>query len=206
MQTIPIIYSKIQNLKLHAGAPIIDTRGISLNETVAAVTLERLKSKTERGKVLVADTEGLNRKRFNPSFIEYCKTPGNELWLIEPIYDEEDVFDAFLGAADHLVFPYAFIKNDSVLPGIIDISDRCVPLLACRKGMAQGKDLSRLIDSLTETGFHNIMVVDMDGSISDDMWSDLSDICGGIIAYSPVRPIDNGAGIVVEDVFPPEIS
>ena len=72
--------------------------------------------------------------------------------------------------------------------------------------MAQGKDLSRLIDSLTETGFHNIMVVDMDGSISDDMWSDLSDICGGIISYSPVRPIDNGAGIVVEDVFPPEIS
>ena len=140
MQTIPLIYGTVQNQKLYAGRPVIQNGRYSVEDCVPAVTLDRLKTRAERGKVLVVDVEGINRGRFYPSFIEFCKTPGNDLWLVEPIYDDIDVLDAFLGSADRLVFPYDRIKNDSVLPDIVDISDQCVPLISCRKGPHNGKD------------------------------------------------------------------
>ncbi|MBQ4368536.1 MAG: hypothetical protein II805_02035, partial [Candidatus Methanomethylophilus sp.] len=105
MQTIPLFYGTVQNQKLYAGRPVIQNGRYSVEDCVPAVTLDRLKTRAERGKVLVVDVEGINRGRFYPSFIEFCKTPGNDLWLVEPIYDDIDVLDAFLGSADRLVFP-----------------------------------------------------------------------------------------------------
>ena len=202
MQTIPLIYGTVQNQKLYAGRPVIQNGRYSVEDCVPAVTLDRLKTRAERGKVLVVDVEGINRGRFYPSFIEFCKTPGNDLWLVEPIYDDIDVLDAFLGSADRLVFPYDRIKNDSVLPDIVDISDQCVPLISCRKGLHNGKDPVRLVEKLSGYGFHNIMVADMDGYLPDERWEDLTDQCGGLVTYSPFRKVEKEVHILADDLFP----
>ena len=202
MQIIPLIYGTIVDQKLHAGKPVAADGRYTVEDTVPAVSIECLKTRAERGKVIVVDTVGISRRHFYAPFIESCKTPGNDLWLVEPIYDDIDVLDAFLGSADRLVFPYTCIKNDSVLPDIIDISDQCVPLLVCREGTYGGKDPVRLVEHLAGYGFHNIMVADMDGSVPDERWEDMTDQCGGLITYSPFRKIEKDVHILAEDVFP----
>lgn len=201
-QTIPIIFCELNNLKLHAG-PVRYSNGIlSVKDTVPAVTLDCTKAGKERGKILVADVESLNRRRFNPGFMEYCKVPGNDLWLIESIYDDVDVLDAFLGNADKIVFPYEDIKNDSVLPDILGISDNCIPLLKCINCRCRNEDPLTIVKRLSDAGFHNIMVADLDGSVYNEKWESLLDECGGLITYSPLKKPDTEMHIVAQDVFP----
>ncbi|MCQ2085736.1 MAG: hypothetical protein MJZ21_06295, partial [archaeon] len=182
--------------------PVVSDRKISVIDTVPAMTLPELKSGKERGKVIVVDALGMNRRVFNAGFIEFCKTPGNELWLVEPIYDDADVLDAFLGYADKIIFPYTDIRRDAVLKDILEISDNCIPLLVCSKRTCNGKDPVDLVRMLSETGFHNIMVADMDGSVSPETWENMLDECGGLISYSPFRTIETECHILAKDLFP----
>lgn len=199
---IPILYCVQKNLKLRAGPVGYGGGKYTLGETVPVSAIPRLKTGTERGKVLVADVEGLNRGKFNASFMEYCKVQGNDLWLIEPLYDEYDVLDAFIGNADKLVFPYEFVKNDSVLPEIVGISDNCIPSVTVRNGTCKGKPVKDVMRLLSENGFRNIMVTDIDGTVNEDVWDMLHDECGGLLGYSPVKPFGRDMRLSAEDVFP----
>ncbi len=204
MQTIPLLYAVSEDRKVLVGPASFDNGRFSVKDAVRINTVSRLKTGAERGKVLVVDTVGMNAGKFNAPFIEYCKVPGNDLWLVEPVYDDADVLDAFIGYADKIVFPYGCIRDDSVLKDILDISDNCIPLLAVRGGRCGGEDPARIVDSLVPEGFHNIMVADLDGSISDDVWDLLQDICGGLISYSPRREIGIELRLKAEDVYPIE--
>lgn len=202
MRTVPLIYSIIEERRLLAGRPTLGPDRITLSENVPAVGLDALKSGKERGKVLVADIESLNRRSFNPSFIEYCKTPGNDLWVIESLNRAEDVFDAFLGNADKVVFPCADVYHESEFDRILEISDNCIPLLINGDRRRRLADIEREVYRFSSKGFANIMVADIDGSITDDTWDSLLDLCGGLISYSPSRQIGAGTRILAEDVFP----
>ncbi len=201
MRTIPLIYSIIKERKLLTGKPTLSSGKLSISDNVPAIGLDALKSKKERGKVFVVDIESLNQKTFNPSFMEYCKTPGNELWVIESLNRADDVFDAFLGNADKIVFPYDDLRNESELDKILDISDNCIPLLFVGDPRRNQPDIKQKITEFTSKGFVNIMVADLDGSISDETWESLLDLCGGLISYSPCRQIGEMARILAEDVF-----
>ena len=206
MQTIPLAYIVLRDLKLYAGHATYADGKVSVKEETRITAITELKTGAERGKVLAVDIEGMNRGKFNASLMEFAKVPGNELWLVEPVYDDIDVLDAFIGYADKLVFPYHCVRNDSVLRNIYEVSDNCVPLLVCEHGKCFGKDILGLVRMLSGVGFHNIMVADMDGSISDDLWNDLLAECGGLISYSPRRPIGTDVHILAEDLFPVEFS
>ena len=202
MRTIPLIYSVIEERKLYAGKPALCSGKISVSDLVPAVGLDALKSKKERGKVFVADAISLSKRTFNPSFMEYCKTPGNELWVIESLNRADDVFDAFLGNADKVVFPCGDVRSSSEFGKILEISDNCIPLLMTGDARRKCADLEKEVSDLLSEGFVNIMVADLDGSVSDDKWDSLMDICGGLISYSPRRQIGDNARILAEDVFP----
>lgn len=206
MQTIPLAYIVLRDLKLYAGHATYTDGKVSVRGEVKIAAIPKLKTGAERGKVLAVDIEGMNRGKFNASLMEFTKVPGNELWLVEPVYDDIDVLDAFIGYADKLVFPYHCVRNDSVLRSIYEVSDNCVPLLVCEHGKCFGKDILGLVRMLSGVGFHNIMVADMDGSISNDLWDDLLAECGGLISYSPRRPIGTDVHILAEDLFPVEFS
>ncbi len=201
MRTIPLIYAIIEERKLLTGKPTVSSGRLSISDNVPAIGLEALKSKKERGKVFVVDIESLNHKMFNPSFMEYCKTPGNELWIVESLNRADDVFDAFLGNADKIVFPYADLRSESELNKILEISDNCIPLLVIGDPRRDQPDIEQKIAEFTSKGFVNIMVADLDGSISDETWDTLLDLCGGLISYSPCRQIGETARILAEDVF-----
>lgn len=204
MKNIPLLYAVAEDRKVLVGPAEFDGRTFSVKELRRITTVDCLKTGAERGKVLVVDTVGVNVGKFNASFIEFCKVPGNDLWLVEPVYDDTDVLDAFIGYADKIVFPYHNIRDDTALTDILDISDNCVPLLFCRNGKCNGEDPARITDRLVSKGFHNVMVADMDGSITDEVWDILQDICGGLVSYSPCREIGVEARIKAEDVFPIE--
>ncbi len=202
MQTIPLLYAVADDRKVMVGPAEFDGREFSVRDPQKINTVSRLKTGAERGKVLLVDTVGVNVGKFNASFIEYCRVPGNDLWLVEPVYDDIDVLDAFIGYADKIVFPYDDIRGDEVLKDILEISDNCVPLLFIRNGKCKGGDPARIADRLVSLGFHNIVVADLDGSVTDDAWDMLQDICGGLICYSPRREIGIEPHIKAEDVFP----
>ena len=202
MRTIPLIYSVIEERKLYAGKPTLCSGKITVTDLVPAVGLDALKSKKERGKVFVADVESLNRRTFNPSFMEYCKTPGNELWVIESLNRSDDVFDAFLGNADKVVFPCGDVRSSSEFEKILEISDNCIPLLMTGDARRKSADLEKEVSDLSSKGFVNIMVADLDGSVTDEKWDTLMDICGGLISYSSRRQICENARLLAEDVFP----
>ena len=206
MQTIPLAYIVLEDLKLFTGPAIRSAGRLSVKPEVRINAVQKLKTGAERGKVLAVDIEGMNRGKFNASLMEFAKVPGNELWLVEPVYDDVDVLDAFIGYADKLVFPYHCVRNDSVLKDIYDVSDNCVPLLVCECGKCFGKDPLALLRMLSRIGFHNIMVADMDGSITDDVWKDLLSECGGLITYSPARTVGTDVHILAEDLFQIELS
>lgn len=201
MQKIPLIYAVLEGTKLHAGQAVFSGGKVSVTDRVPVTSISALKTRIERGKVLVWDVEGMNRGRFNAPFMEFCKVSGNDVWLIEPIYDELDVLDGFVGNADRIVFPYDRIRNDSVLSDILEVSDNCVPLLVCNGGRCNGKDPLELIGKLADHGFHNIMVADLDGSLDDGKWTDLHEECGGLITYSPARTLGFEPPLSAEDVF-----
>ena len=202
MRTIPLIYSVIEERKLYAGKPTLCSGKITVADLVPAVGLDALKSKKERGKVFVADVESLNRRTFNPSFMEYCKTPGNELWVIESLNRSDDVFDAFLGNADKVVFPCGDVRSSSEFEKILEISDNCIPLLMTGDTRRKSADLEKEVSDLSSKGFVNIMVANLDGSVTDEKWDTLMDICGGLISYSPRGQICENARLLAEDVFP----
>ncbi len=206
MQTIPLLYAVVEDRKVLVGPASFESGKFGVRDTVRINTVQRLKTGAERGKVLVVDTVGVNAGKFNASFIEYCKVPGNDLWLVEPVYDDIDVLDGFIGYADKIVFPYNNIRGDAVLGDILDISDNCVPLLLCRDGKCDGEDPARVTDRLVTKGFHNVMVADMDGSLSDDVWDILQDVCGGLISYSPRREPGIEPRIKAEDIYPIEFT
>ena len=206
MQTIPLEYIVLKDLKIYTGPASCTNGKLSVKDEVRINTIQRLRTGAVRGKVLAVDIDGMNHRKFNASLMEFAKVPGNELWLVEPVYDDIDVLDAFIGYADKLVFPYHCIRNDSVLKDILTVSDNCVPLLVCRNGKCHGKDILGLVQMLSHTGFHNVMVADMDGSLSDGVWQDLISECGGLVSYSPARTIGTDVHILAEDIFPIELS
>ena len=206
MQTIPLVYIVLRDLKIHTGPAAFSEGRISVRDEMRIGSVKELKTGAERGKVIAVDVEGMNHGKFNASLMEFAKVPGNELWLVEPVYDDIDVLDAFIGYADKLVFPYHCIRSDSVLSDIYNVSDNCVPLLVCREGKCFGKDPLALVRMLSGIGFHNIMVADMDGTVSDEDWGRLLNECGGLITYSPRRTVDTDVHILAEDVFTAEFS
>ena len=206
MQTIPLAYIVLRDLKLYTGPAAFSEGKFSVEDDTWIGSIQKLKTGAERGKVIAVDIEGMNHGKFNASLMEFAKVPGNELWLVEPVYDDIDVLDAFIGYADKIVFPYHCIRNDSVLTDIYEVSDNCVPLLMCDHGKCHGKDILGLVQMLSGIGFHNIMVADMDGNISDSVWEDLLAECGGLITYSPAREVGTDVHILAEDLFPVEFS
>lgn len=201
MQTIPLIYTTIDETRLMAGTPLYTDGKIEVEDNVPAVGLDRLKSRKERGKVIAVDVESLNGRKFNTTFIECCKTPGNDLWIVESIYKGDDVYDAFLGNADRIIFPYADLRDPTAIDEILDLSDSCIPLLVTGDSGRWTKDLGNTVDRLYSKGFTNVMVADMDGSVSDDMWEDLIELCPGLVTYSPRCHVGADMHILAEDVF-----
>ncbi|MCQ2079468.1 MAG: hypothetical protein MJZ38_05385 [archaeon] len=201
MQRIPLIYATLEGTRLHAGPVTFSGERASTDDHVPVTTIPALKTRAERGKVLVWDVVGMNRGVFNAPFMEFCKVSGNDVWLIEPIYDEMDVLDGFVGNADRLVFPCDRIRNDSVLEDILEVSDSCVPLVVCRNGMHDGHDPAGIVSKVADVGFHNVMVADMDGSLDDAAWKRMHDECGGLLVYSPVRELGFEPSLQAVDVF-----
>ena len=96
MQTIPLAYIVLEDLKLFTGPAIRSAGRLSVKPEIRINAVQKLKTGAERGKVLAVDIEGMNRGKFNASLMEFAKVPGNELWLVEPVYDDIDVPEGHL--------------------------------------------------------------------------------------------------------------
>ncbi len=199
---IPIIYGMVNNGTVCAGPVSYDGRNFSLTETVPLSSIDSLKPRKSRGTVVLADAGSLSSGRFVPQFVERCKVPGNDVWLIESVYDESDILDAFLPGLEKLVIPIHTVMDDSVLETAIDISGDCIPFIVCREGKALGRyrDPTERIGKLCAMGFGTVMVADLDGSIGEDVWHIISDHCR-TIPYCPCSRYPDTEDRAV-DVFP----
>lgn len=199
---LPLLYGTIGANGIGTGSAAYDGKTFVIEDPVSVSSVDSLKPRKSRGVVILADAESLSSGRFVPRFVERCKIPGNDVWLIESIYDESDILDAFLPGLAKLVIPVHTVKDDSVLKTAVEISGDCVPLVICEGGRAIGReyDIIARIKKLCSTGFGTVMVADMDGSMKKDVWHIISDCCK-IIPYCPCSEYPETEDRAV-DLFP----
>ncbi|MCQ2070592.1 MAG: hypothetical protein MJZ68_05645 [archaeon] len=190
METIPLIYGTVENNRLYAGNMSRIDGYLRLGETVPVSRIPDLRTREDRGIVIVVDTFSMNSGRFNPPFIERCKVSGNDVWLMETVYDGDDVLDAFLGNAEGLIIPYDTVRDWAVFKEALDLSDSCIPYVRCTGSLARGKDPVSLLERFDDMGFTRVMVEDTDGSVTDTLWTEMSLAVEDLVVYSPSRPVE----------------
>ncbi len=199
---IPLIYGEAGRGGICVGPAAYDGKNFSVTEPVPLQSVDFLKPRKTQGTVILADSESLSSGRFTPGFVERCKVPGNGVWLIESVYDEADILDAFLPGLEKLVIPIRTVMGDSVLESAIDMSGDCIPLIECRGGRAAGKerDPVKAVRNLRSMGFGTVMVADFDGTLKNDIWHIIGDSCR-TIPYCPCTPYPD-AEVRAVDGFP----
>lgn len=175
---------------------------MAVSDPVSLKSIDAIKPRQRRGTVVLADAGSISSRRFDPTFVELCKVPGNDVWLIEFIETADDILDAFLPGLAKLVIPVSGIRGRGVLEEALSLSDQCVPLVSVRNGRAdwgRGGPLEAVKD-LADTGYGKIMVWDIGGELPPGFWESASRDAS-IISYVPGsrRLTDD----VLTDVLPP---
>jgi len=204
---VPLIYGTIYGDRLICGPTSVSNGKLSITEPIPVSTIDALKTREKRGKVIVADIESLNGNRFVPGFADRCRISGNDIWLIETVHTVDDVFDAFIGNADKMIVPFHTMKSEKAFAEILNISEDCIPLITCRDGKTMSRRTPEIIGAvrnLTDIGYRSIMVADTDGNVPDGIWDILNNGICEITAYSPLRRSDavTNADRVALDLFP----
>nr|WP_235584759.1 hypothetical protein [Candidatus Methanomethylophilus sp. 1R26] len=140
---------------------------MAVSDPVSLKSIDAIKPRQRRGTVVLADAGSISSRRFDPTFVELCKVPGNDVWLIECIETADDILDAFLPGLAKLVIPVSGIRGRGVLEEALSLSDQCVPLVSVRNGRAdwgRGGPLEAVKD-LADTGYGKIMVWDIGGEL-----------------------------------------
>lgn len=204
MSEIKALYSRMEKDRLCAGGVTFNGKEFELGETVPVSSVGGIKTRTERGQVLVIDVDSINDRRFNPGLVSGCRVSGNDVWLVESISFSSDILDAFLGDLCKLVMPIGSISSRAVLEDAVGLSDDCVPFIECVKGRSLGnaERIEDLAVSLSGMGFRQIMVADLDGGVPDRVWEALENVRAETIAYRPCSSSPDG----IEDVFPYRLS
>lgn len=199
---LPLLYGTIVADGISTGSATYDGKRLMIDDPVPVSSVDSLKPRKSRGTVILADAESLSSGRFAPRFVERCRIPGNDVWLIESIYDESDILDAFLPGLAKLVIPVHTVVDDSVLKTAVEISDDCIPLIVCEGGRALGRerDIIARVKKLCSTGFGTVMIADIDGSMKKDVWHIISDCCR-TIPYCPCSEYPGTEDRAV-DLFP----
>lgn len=200
--SIPLAYCELVGGRLFAGPASFDGARFSLGDTAPLDGVGCLRTRG-RGTVAVTDVQSLNAGEFNPRFVERCRIPGNDVWLIETVRYPTDILDAFLGNLSKLLIPY-HTASPQVFRDAIELSDDCIPLVQCWEGRpyaAGENDLLRIVRALADLGYGKVAVSDPDGGVPAGVWNDLADGPAEVVPHSP-KGVGGKFGTVLGDLFP----
>jgi len=127
--------------------------------------------------VVMVDTKGFNARIMDDRLLKAVSVPGADIWYFTCIKDIEDLFDAFMGDVAKILMPYSKVRNRLVLEEIFEVSDDCIPVIF------SGKDMIRQLDDVKRIGFSEAVVMDPEGSISDNDWVELKEMSIGVIPF-----------------------
>ncbi len=192
----------------YAGRPTFSNMACDLRDRIPLVSVKAFRNREERGTAIVIDVKSLGRERFNGNFVRQVKIPGNNVWLCETIRSSSDILDAFMGNIQKLLIPCQFIKSWSLLDDAISLSEDCIPAVVCLRSKAVMLgglfDPEKILGKLLDSGFHQALVIDADGSIPLDRWKELYNEFPSIIPYNHRASIaEVGAEDYAADAFEP---
>jgi hypothetical protein len=127
--------------------------------------------------VVIVDTKGFNARYMDDRLLKSVSVPGADIWYFTCIKDIEDLFDAFMGEITKVLMPYNKVRNRLVLEEIFEVSDDCIPVIF------SGKDMIRQIDDVKRIGFSEAIVMDPEGSISENDWAELKEMSINVIPF-----------------------
>ncbi len=131
--------------------------------------------KTEqREDVVVVDADSLRAGSFIPDVLKKMRVRGKDIWLLTWIEDSGDLFDAFNTTAEKVIGPYHASSSDKDLKDMLSVSDSFMPAIFVSEGMAISRnglreDLRSVADRLCSIGFSEIVIVDADGSVTEQI-------------------------------------
>lgn len=131
----------------------------------------------ERTPAVVVDMDSLSRRRFTEGVVKSMRVRGCDLWFMTWIETADDLFDAFNTTADMVMGPLHAVASGSDLEDIYSVSDSFIPTVFIRNGRSLSrrnpKCPGEVLDGLADVGFYRACVLDTDGSITDEEWSDI---------------------------------
>jgi hypothetical protein len=156
----------------------VEPRIFSPNEDYAQLTRALAKKSGERSPLLVIDVKGLQRHTINDVLLKEMKVRGMDVWLMTYIERVDDVFDAFNTDAEIVLAPYHAVLSDDELKDILRVSDSVIPTVFVLDGKAQCRDgtddVVVTVTKLRKMGFSTVAVIDIDGSMTSDVWKTVS--------------------------------
>ncbi len=130
------------------------------------------------GPVVVVDVRGLEMDNFDDHVLKGIKIPGRDVWMLTHIDCIEDLLDSFIGNINCLLVPYNTVCDEMLLEDIYEMSDDSIPTLFVTNGKCNGPSgkitVTKAVEKLHKIGFHRLIIIDTDGSLTDDDWNRFS--------------------------------
>lgn len=175
--TIPILYTVFRDGVLLTG-PVHLEEGVLVMDAPEIPLGSASVGSDERSPVIIADVDGLNKGELCDRVLTQMRMPGHEIWYLTHIESITDVFDGFMTNASKIVIPYHTVLSPAVLEEAYELSDECIPAVFVSDGMAVTpgngrKNLHLIMKELMAIGYADIMLFDMDGSVTKEDWIDV---------------------------------
>lgn len=149
---------------------------------------ERLRNAAEhfgrRSPALMVDVLGMANGRSDPDFLKKVHSRKMSVWIMTPVVDVDDVFDAFYSGADVLVIPIHMVRSEKVLREVNALSDRCIPALFTQNGRnMNGRGIFETAAMVRDCGYSRIAVIETSGEYDGSFWSALRGIDMKVMPY-----------------------
>ena len=143
-------------------------------------------STEEKLPLITMDVKGLQRRNMNDVLLKKLKVRGRKIWFLTQVESVDDVLDGFNTDADSLIFPLHTVRSMSELKDMEAVSDSLIPAIFVSKGKVRNfggeVDCIKAEEFLRGEGFYGMVLIDTDGSVTDDEWKELSST--GVLPYS----------------------
>ena len=168
------------------------------------------------------DLDGINEGEADIEGMRRAMKRKNQIWLDIGLRGEQDVFDAFLMGADHMLVCTVGTSSLEHFRKAIDLSDLVVPCICCgpevvwRRQREPVTEPRRVADALVSMGYRRIAFLDLRrigrGQGPDRYWA--GNMCtyaespligGGVRLADQESLLDMGAGGALFDPFGPEV-
>jgi len=151
------------------------------------------------------DLDGINEGEADIEGMRRAMKRKNQIWLDIGLRGEQDVFDAFLMGADHMLVCTIGTSSLEHFRKAIDLSDRVVPCICCapdvvwRRQREPETDPRRVADALRSMGYRRIAFLDLRrigrGQGPDRYWA------GNMCTYAEAPLIGGGVGLADRELL-----